>query len=214
MDQYALDKFAIPIAVGVLSGLIVLILWRFNTKNSEKKKLYLPLLNEFCSSLSNLLELVNADYPNTLSKDNPTKLMEQNHTTAAFVNIPKNISAKLVHIQSMKKEYQVSLRKFLAALAPLEAKVNHRPYTGNPPQYYIAKFALLEDPPQGDILINFPQAGAGGGFHCLLCDSTIVQELYWEAKSSPALTEYVTIKGRFIAQIHSAINAIRNEQKV
>ena len=91
MNEYVLEKLGIPILVSIISGLAVLIAWKYNTARSEKKKIYLPLLNEFSKSLTQLIDLIEQNYPLAISKDTSTTLFNTHNTSSEFINLPKKI---------------------------------------------------------------------------------------------------------------------------
>ena len=213
MIDYVFEKFGIPILVGIISGLAVLISWRYFTARSEKKKIYLPLLSEISKSLRQLLDLIEQDYPVAISKDTSATLINTHKTSSEFINLPKKIKQKLIHLQELKTKYLKSLNLLLKKVAPLESYVKHRAHNNNLKQYYIINFILLDKPPSEDIVINFP-IQVSGGFHSLFCDNNIAIRIYNEANQFDETKTYKQYKLYYIEYINKTLSHIKKEQNV
>jgi hypothetical protein len=213
MNEYVLEKLAIPILVSIIGGLAVLIAWKYNTARSEKKKLYLPLLNEFSKSLTQLIDLIEENYPFAISKNTSTTLFNTHNTSSEFINLPKKIKQNLIHLQELKTKYLKSLNLLLEKVAPLESYVKHRPHNNNLKQYYIINFILSDKPPSEDIVINFPMQGSGG-FHSLFCDKTIAIRIYNEANQFDETKKYKQNRLYYIEYINKTLSQINKEQNV
>jgi hypothetical protein len=212
MQEYIINNLAVPILVAVLGGFVVLWLWRANTKKQEKKKLYLPLLNELSASLSNLVTLINRNYPRALSEDTSTQIFEKYKSAAEFINLPPRIRDSLIENQKIKKRYLVSLNELIKNVSTLESKVRRRQNHKRPKDYYVIDFIMLESPPDDDVLLNFP--ASHGVFHCLFCDKDNAQEIYTEVNEFSELVEYKEMKVKFISSVKNTLRQISREQIV
>lgn len=212
MQEYVINKLAVPVIVAIIGGFIVLWLWKVNTRKHEIKKLYLPLLNEFSASLSNLIALINRNYPRALLEDTSTQVYEKYKLTAEFLNTPSSLRSSLINIQEIKKEYLTSLNALIKKVSTLEAKVRHRQYQNRPTDYYVIDFIMFESAPDSDVLLNFPVSN--GGFNCLFCDSDNAQEIYNKANAFAELAKYKEMKNELITSINNTLKKISCEQSV
>ena len=168
MSDYVLEKLAIPIIIGVISGFITLWIWRINSTNSDRKKLYLPIVNNISRSLTNLIPLIERDYPRALLEDTFENIYDNNFTSTEFFNLPENIKHQLGNIVTEKHTYLKTLSILIKKISPLESKITHKEYPEDTLQFYIINFLLLKTIPDNNILINFPVDH--GCVHCLYCN--------------------------------------------
>jgi len=212
MKENIINNLAVPIIVTVIGGFIVLWLWRINTKKIEKRKLYLPLLNEFAYSLSSLLSLIDRDYPRVLLEDTSTNIHNQFRFTAEFLNLPENLKTTLEEVQKIKSKHIASLNALIKKVTPLEEKLEHKQYQKRPIDYYVIDFIINGPHLNCDVLLNFPTNS--GGFHSLYCDKSIAHEILTTVTEYQELSEYKEIKNAFILAINSALKQISYEQSV
>lgn len=213
MNGYVLNNFGIPILVAVISGLVVLIIWKYNSIKSERKKIYLPLLNKLSRSLAELQTIIDRNYPYAFSRNSSVSLINNEKTSAEFINLPKKLRKELVDIPSKVSNYLNILNSLISKVAPLESYVRHRPYGNNIQELYVINFVLCDSPPSSDLVINFPMKSAGG-FHSLFCEKSIAERIYNEAKYFTELSQYKTIKSQLTKDVSVVLSKVTKLQNI
>jgi hypothetical protein len=208
-----LNRILIPLFITVLGGLIVLILWRKNISKQERTKLYQPLLNELAKTISELPDLIEKNYPPAILKNKTNDVVSKYRSRNEFINLPSALKNKIFTFLEINTEYKQLLSKLLNKIAPLESYVEHRPYKEPIKQYYIIDFILLDEPPNNDVVLNFPQKPAGA-FHSLFCDNHIAVRIYNESNDFKEKFDYIKIKNKFLSITREALDDIRREQLV
>jgi len=206
MSYDVLDKLAVPIAVGFLSTLISLIVWRKNTKKDRILELCKTCINDISESLSELYRLVDKNYSSEFRKNSFEKIYERILTTTEFANLPQRIRTQLKEVFSLISNYKDKLNCLTMKSEILEELSSGKGYSGNITEYYILDFIMLDKCPKSEMVINFPSTH--GSFMSLYCSEQEIKLIYNKSRTLEELNAYIKAKNEFKSKIYMAIKLI------
>lgn len=212
MSYDVLDKLAVPIAVGVLSTLISLIVWRKNTKKDKILELCKTCINDISESLSELNILVDKNYAHEFRKNSFEKTYEENLTTTEFANLPQDIRTQLKEVFSLISNYKDKLNCLTMKSKTLEELSSGKGCSENITQYYILDFIMLDKCPKSEMVINFPSKY--GSFMSLYCTEQEMKSIYNKSRNFEELITYIKAKSDLESKINMAINLIDSYKSI